>query len=109
MVTIRSSPAPSYFSPAGSLTAIATITASPSSSTLTVANPALSENRANIAVPIGPTMNVIAWALLPMPKAVPRYLHALRECRVTYWRSTPSIRDCQPSPVDLKYARTSGL
>jgi len=35
--------------------------------------------------------------------------HALRECRSTYLRRTPSIRDCQPSPVDLKYATTSGL
>jgi hypothetical protein len=32
-----------------------------------------------------------------------------RERRETYWRSTPSIRDCQPSPVALKYANTSGL
>jgi hypothetical protein len=28
--------------------------------------------------------------------------HALREWRATYWRSTLSISDCQPSPVDLK-------
>ena len=32
-----------------------------------------------------------------------------RECLVMYSLSTPSMRDCQPSPVDLKYARTSGL
>ena len=35
--------------------------------------------------------------------------HACRERRVTYWRNTPSIRDCHPSPVALKYAKTSGL
>jgi len=34
---------------------------------------------------------------------------ALREWRATYLRSTLSISDCQPSPVDLKYAMTSGL
>ena len=32
-----------------------------------------------------------------------------RECRATYLRSPPSITDCQPSPVDLKKATTSGL
>ena len=37
-----------------------------------VAKPALSEKRANIAAPNGPTMNAIACAALPMPKAVPR-------------------------------------
>ena len=36
-------------------------------------------------------------------------LAARRERLVMYSLSTPSIRDCQPSPVDLKYARTSGL
>ncbi len=35
--------------------------------------------------------------------------HALREWRSIYLRSTRSILDCQPSPVDLKYATTSGL
>src|SRR5258706_5448549 len=35
--------------------------------------------------------------------------HDWRERRETYWRRTPSIRDCQPSPVALKYANTSGL
>ena len=34
---------------------------------------------------------------------------ALRERRETYSRSTRSIRDCHPSPVALKYAKTSGL
>ncbi len=32
-----------------------------------------------------------------------------REWRETYWRSTLSMRDCQPSPVDLKYSKTSEL
>jgi len=35
--------------------------------------------------------------------------HPYRECRSTYALRTPSIRDCQPSPVALKYATTSGL
>ena len=61
-----------YFSPTGSLTANATSAASASITPPTVAKPALSEKVANIAAPIGPTMNAIAWALLPMPKAVPR-------------------------------------
>src|SRR5689334_21676271 len=33
---------------------------------------------------------------------LPARLHALREWRATYCRSTLSIRACQPSPVDLK-------
>ncbi len=37
------------------------------------------------------------------------HVSALRERRATYPRSTPSIRDCHPAPVDLKYATTSGL
>jgi hypothetical protein len=32
-----------------------------------------------------------------------------REFRCTYSRSMPSIRACQPAPVALKYATTSGL
>lgn len=46
--------------------------------------------------------------LCPTTKGSP-LLHPPRECRATYSRSTLSIRDCQPSPVDLKNATTSGL
>lgn len=38
-----------------------------------------------------------------------RHRCALRDCRVTYSMSTLSIRDCHPSPVALKYAKTSWL
>src|ERR1039458_2767106 len=64
--------APAYLSMGGSRTAKATRAARASSRTLMVANPALSEIVANIAAPIGPTMNANACAALAMPKAVPR-------------------------------------
>lgn len=49
------------------------------------------------------------YAAGPVERRVRPQGHALREWRATYLRSTLSISDCQPSPVDLKYATTSGL
>jgi hypothetical protein len=48
------------------------------------------------------------FAVVLEPMVRPHF-YALREWLVTYFRSTPSMRDCQPSPVDLKYFKTSGL
>lgn len=46
---------------------------------------------------------LIAVGSRPLSDRIPpAHSYALREWRATYLRSTLSIRDCQPSPVDLK-------
>ena len=44
------------------------------------------------------------------PRRATSYVELLRgTCLLTYWRSTLSMRACQPSPVERKYSTTSTL